>query len=481
MSSTSATTKRTARPRRAIEAPHPFFILFAVMAIAAISTWFIPAGNYERAENEAGQSTVVPGSYTAAEANPADPFAFFMALHEGMVEASGIIFFIFVVGGAFGLLHATGAIESAIGRAAIRFRGKEILFIPVLMLLFGFAGATFGMFEEAIPFILIMVPIAIKLGFDSMVGAGVVLVGVSAGFTAAFANPFTIGVAQGIADVPLFSGMGPRIIFWAVFMAIAIAYVMFYAIRVKKDPKRSVMYGLEGNAGADDASGSAGGAAAKTTKVSLAQTLTLVIVLATLLALAICVTRFGWYLTEISALFLIMALLIGAVNRMRPNQIFKNFAAGCEGMVVGALCVGFAYGCLVLLQNAEVIDTIVHALTSAMSGLPSSASALGMLGVQSGLNFIITSGSGQAALSMPIMTPLADIAGVDRQTAVLAFQMGDGISNIVSPTSGLLLAGLAMARINFFKWFMWVWPLIVIQYLVAALFVTVAHVWVWPV
>lgn len=480
MSSTSTSTKTTARPRRAIEAPHPFFILFAVMAIAAISTWFIPAGNYERAENETGQTTVVPGSYTAAEANPADPFAFFMALHEGMVEASGIIFFIFVVGGAFGLLHASGAIESAIARAAVRFRGKEILFIPVLMLLFGFAGASFGMFEEAIPFILIMVPIAIKLGFDSMVGAGVVLVGVSAGFTSAFANPFTIGVAQGIAEVPLFSGMGPRIAFWAVFMTIAIAYVMFYAIRIKKDPTRSVMYGHEDAARADQVS-AAEDSTAVATKVSLAQTLTLLIVLATLLTLAICVARFGWYLTEISALFLIMALLIGAVNKMRLNEIFKNFAAGCEGMVVGALCVGFAYGCLVLLQNAEVIDTIVHALTSAMSGLPSSATALGMLGVQSGLNFIITSGSGQAALSMPIMTPLADIAGVDRQTAVLAFQMGDGISNIVSPTSGLLLAGLAMAKINFFKWFMWVWPLIVIQYLVAAIFVTVAHLWVWPV
>ncbi|SFB12269.1 Uncharacterized membrane protein YfcC, ion transporter superfamily [Lentibacillus halodurans] len=453
-------------------APHPFVILFAVIILLAVSTYFIPAGEYERTTNEDGQTIVVDGSYHSVESNPAGFMEIFQAVHQGMVEGAAIIFFIFIVGGAFGIFRATNTIEAALGSISSKVMGKEIYLIPVVMLFFGVAGASFGMFEETLPFILIMVPVAMKLGFDSMVGTAMVLVGVSAGFTAAFTNPFTIGVAQGIADVPLFSGIVPRIAFWAVFMAVSITYVMLYARKIKADPSKSVVYEEDQKQNIDSDG-------MDQHKLSKQQGATLGILMLTLVILAYGVVQHGWFITEIAALFMMMGLAIGLMNKMKINEMAEKFVKGCEELVVGALVVGFAYGALVILQNSSTIDTILYGITEVVSGLPGQLAAIGMYGMQSLLNFIVTSGSGQAALSMPIMTPLADLLDVSRQTAVLAYQMGDGISNIITPTSGLLLAGLAMARISWVKWFKWAWPLILIQYALGAIFITVAHLFIW--
>ncbi|RYG73690.1 putative basic amino acid antiporter YfcC [Lentibacillus lipolyticus] len=457
---------------RRFSAPHPFVIMFAVIVLMAIITYFIPSGEYERTTNDDGQTVVVNDSYHAVEAEPAGFMEIFQAIHQGMVDGAAIIFFIFIVGGAFGIFRATNAIEGALGSISSRLGGKELYLIPVVMLFFGVAGASFGMFEETLPFILILVPVAIRLGFDSIVGTAMVLVGVSGGFTAAFSNPFTIGVAQGIAGVPLFSGMGVRIGFWVIFMAVGITYVMAYARKVKNDPTKSIVYAIDQEREADDG-------AMVHEQLTKTQAVTLGILALTLVVLAYGVVQHGWYITEIAGLFLIMGLVIGVVNKMGINEIAEKFVKGCEELVVGALVVGFAYGALVILQDTATIDTILYGVTNMVSGIPGQFAALAMYATQSFLNFLVTSGSGQAALSMPIMTPLADLLGVSRQTAVLAYQMGDGISNIFTPTSGLLLAGLAMARISWVKWFKWVWPLIAIQYTLGAIFVTVAHMFIW--
>lgn len=457
--------------KKKFQFPHVFIILFGFVVLVSAITYFIPAGEFERETNADGRTIVVDGTYSSVDASPIGFFDIFQTIHTGMVQASEIIFFIFLVGGAFGILRATNTLESAFGSLSKKLVGKELWIIPVVMLFFSVAGATFGMAEEAIPFILIMVPVALMMGFDSIVGTAAILVGVYSGFTAAFMNPFTVGVAQGIAELPTFSGMGVRCIFWLVYLGVSIAYVMIYARKVKNDPLKSIVY-------EEDQKREKTNALDQPT-LSKRQIVILAILILTLVGLALGVTLQGWYITEIAGLFLLMGVLIGIVGKMKMNKIAESFVKGCEELVLGALVVGFAYAILVVLQETNTIDTILYAVSNIVSGLPSGLSAIGMYLTQSALNFIVPSGSGQAALSMPIMTPLGDLLGVDRQTAVLAFQFGDGISNIFAPTAGVLMAALAIARISYVKWIKWIWPLILIQYALGAIFVTIAHLFIW--
>lgn len=470
MAIVSETVKKKKKTK---EAMHPFNILFIVILFMAVLTYFVPAGEYERVVNEAGQTVVVDGSYTQIESNPAGFLDLFQAIHKGMVQSAPIIFFIFIVGGAFRVFRDTQAIEGAFASLSTKTKGREIVMIPIVMMFFGIGGATIGMFEEAFPFVMIMVPLAIVLGYDSMVGLAMVLIGVSAGFTAAFMNPFTVGVAQGLAELALFSGMVPRIAFWLVYMAAAIIFVMLYANKVKKDPTKSIMYEEDKARNIDQNS-------LDMQKITKKQLAVLGVLALTLIVLAYSVIEFGWYIGEISALFIVMAIVMGLVYGMGFNKITQSFVKGCEEMATGALIVGLAYAAVVILQESLTIDTILYSISNLIATIPASLSAGAMFITQALLNIAVSSGSGQAALSMPIMVPLSDLIGVSRQTAVLAFQMGDGITNLFSPTSGLLFAALAMAGIPIIKWFKWVWPLILVQAILSIIFVTVAHFFIWP-
>jgi len=326
-----------------------------------------------------------------------------------------------------------------------------------------------------LPFILILVPLAIKMGFDSIVGTAMVLVGVYAGFTAAFMNPFTVGVAQGIAELPLFSGMGIRITMWVIFVIISVVYVMIYANKVNKKPENSIMYKIDKQRDIDISSQS------QLESLTTRQYIIIGILILTVIGLAIGVTLFDWYITEIAGIFLLMGILVGFIGKLRINQIAESFVRGSEDLVVGGLVVGLAYGILVVLEDSSTIDTILFTVSNLIGQLPTSFSAMGMYMTQSLLNFLVPSGSGQAALTMPIMTQLADLTGVSRQTAVFAFQLGDGISNSVTPTGGVLMAALAIAKIPWVKWIKWIWPLIVIQYAVGAILITIVHLFIWTV
>lgn len=463
----------TRKKRFKFEVPHPFAILFAVILLTALSTYLIPAGEYERTTNEEGQTLVVEGSYQQIESSPAGFMDIFKAIHAGLTTSAGIVFFIFIVGGAFNVFKETRAIEGAFGSVSGKLEGREMLMIPVFMMFFAIGGATIGMFEEALPFILILVPLAMMMGFDSMTGAAVVIVGVATGFTAAFMNPFTVGVAQGIAELPTFSGMVPRIFFWFAYVAVSILFVMRYAAKVKRNPELSVTKEEDKKRNVDKA-------AVMEMKLTRKQGITLLILLATFITLAFGVIKYGWYIQEISALFVIMAIVIGIVNRMGINGTTMAFVRGCEELIVGALVVGFAYGAVTLLENSNTIDTILYGISGLVSELPTVLAAGAMFVVQAFMNIIVASGSGQAALTMPLMTPLGDLLGVSRQTVVLAFQMGDGITNIFSPTNGLLFAALAMAGISITKWFKWMAPLFAIQFVMAIIIVTIAHLFIWP-
>lgn len=448
--------------------PHVYVILFSLVIIAAISTYIFPSGEYERVVDEAGRTVVVADTYQETDSTPAGFWSIFQAVHKGMVNSAGIIFYIFIVGGAFGILQATGAIEAAVGSIAQKMKGKEILIIPILMTFFGLSGAMLGLAEETIPYITILVPLMLLIGYDSMVGAAVVLLGTSAGFTAAFMNPFTVGVAQGIAEVPLFSGLYLRIIYFVIFLTVSIWYVMRYARKIKKDPTKSTLY--------NDVDSDSFKVPDTILTLTNRHKLIFVILLGTLVTLAFGVIKFGWYLSEIAGLFLLMGILMGLTGKMNFSQISEHFIEGCRVLVMGALVVGVANAILVVLQDGKIMDTILYGFSSVIGDMPAGFAAFGMYIVQCLLNYIIPSGSGQAALTMPIMAPLSDLVGVTRQTAVLAFQFGDGISNIFTPTSGYFMAGLALAKISWVKWVKWIFPLILIHYVLGAIFVTVAHV-----
>lgn len=354
------------------EFPHVFVILFSITILAAILSYFIPAGEYDRETTEEGRTVVIEDTYEIVESNPPSIFDVFLAIPKGMIEGASIIFFILNVGGAFGILLKTSAIEAVIGNLTAKMGNKEIYIIPIIMAFFALGGATFGMAEEIIPFMLVLIPLAIRLGFDSMVGAAIVIVGAYSGFTAAFLNPFTVGVAQSISELPLFSGIGIRLLFWFVFVGISITYVMVYARKVKKDPHISLMYqdDLKRDVRENEPEQHDG--------LSARQMLIIAILAATLVRLALGVTLLDWYTNEIAALFIIMGILVGLVSKMSFNQISENFIKGCETLMFGALVVGFAYGILVILQDSNTIDTVLHFAANLVSSLPGYLAAVGM-------------------------------------------------------------------------------------------------------
>lgn len=324
------------------------------------------------------------------------------------------------------------------------------------------------MAEETLPFIPIMVTLAIALGFDSLTGIGMVLAGAGAGFAGAFMNPFTVGVAQGIAELPLFSGMGLRIVGYVLMVSLVIVFLYRYAGKVKKDPRLSPMYEVDINR--DDVLD-----LDSLKELTNSRKLVLITVAATIGLLIFGVIKYGWYIQEISALFMGMAIVAALVGKLGFNGFAENLVKGFANLAGGALVVGFARAILVVLTKGQILDTILYSSSNVLLQLPSAVSALGMYAFQCLLNFIVPSGSGQAAVSIPILAPLSDLVGVTRQTAVLAYQFGDGISNIFTPTSGYFMAGLALAKIPWQKWAKWILPLILLEYLLAGILVLAAH------
>ncbi len=454
--------------KKKFKMPHTYVILYALVIIIAICTYIVPAGVYDTyADPVSGRTIVDPDSYHTVEKNPTTPFGLLMALPNGLVNAASIVFFIFIVGGSFQIVTATRAIEKGISSLARRLNGKERLIIPIIVFIFSLGGATFGMAEECIVFIPMGIALARALGYDAIVGSGIVILGAATGFTSAWMNPFTVGVAQTISELPMFSGIFFRLIIWVVVMAATIIYIWRYAAKVKAKPELSYVYELEkaekGNA--VDMS--------KIEKMGTSDILVLLSVLAGLAMIIVGVFLYDWYIMEIAAMFFGIGILSGIFSKMGPSTMASEFVKGAAGIAFGALVVGVARAILVVMQDANIIHTVVHGLASLISGLPKTIAAVIMMLVQTVINFFIPSGSGQASVTMPIMAPLADVLGMTRQTAVLAFQFGDGFTNSIIPT-GAIMASLAMGNIPYDKWVKFVWKLIALWTAIAAVFMVIA-------
>lgn len=454
--------------KKKFKVPHTYVILFLMIIIVAILTYVIPAGQYQKVESATGRMVVDPESYAQVESTPAKIFDVLKAFPKGLGAAQSIVFFIFIVGGSFNVVNKTGAIEAGISKVALSLKGKEKLLIPIIVVLFSLGGATIGMAEEAIVFVPIGIALARALGYDAIVGMSIVALGAAAGFTSGFMNPFTVGVAQSIAELPMFSGIGLRLVIWVCTVALIIAYIYRYANKVKADPTKSLVYELEleEKDHAIDLN--------NVMQMTGRHTAVLSIFAIGMGILIFGVFKYGWYITEIAAIFLSIGIIGGLAGGMNFDDIAKNFITGARDMTTGALVVGLARGLLVIMEGSMIIDTIVFSMASVVSALPKTVSAVGMLMVQSILNFFIPSGSGQAATTMPIMSPLSEVIGLTRQSAVLAYQFGDGISNSIIPTSGVLLANLSVAKIKYETWVKYVAPLIGLWTLMAAVFMVIS-------
>lgn len=446
--------------------PHTLVLLFGMIVLAWGLTLVLPAGEFERVTNEAGREQVVPGSYTALDdVERLPPTEIFTAIPRGFEAAAQIIFFILIIGGMFGVFRATGAADAAIGSLLRRFGDRPALLLGGTMAVFAFGSATIGMAEEYIAFVPLLVVLTAGLGMDAIVAVGVMAIGYGVGYGAALINPFTVFIAQDVAGVPQGSGLEYRALLLVLFLAVGFHHVWRYARRVQADPSRSLMAGVETDV-----------VQPADTEVPLTarRRIVLVSLLAALVLLIYGLKAWHWYLVEMGALFLGLCVVMALVSRLSADDAAREFGVGAAELTMTALLVGFARSIEVVLVDGRVIDTIVAGLAAPLERLGPELAAVGMFAVQSVFNFFVPSGSGQAYVTMPLMAPLADLVGVTRQTAVLAFQFGDGFTNILVPTNAVLIGILAIAGVPYVAWVRFLMPFMVKIWLLGSAALVVA-------
>lgn len=428
-----------------IRKPHNYVIIFMLIILATIATWVLPAGEYERVKDpKSGKTVVVADSFRYVEQKPVGLFKMLQAIPKGIRGAVGIIAFVFIIGGAIQIIRGTGALDAAIITMVRKLKGRDLPLLIAIMIMFSLLGAAFGFAEETIPFIPLGVALAVALGYDRVVGFHIVRTAAWIGFAGAFLNPFTIGVAQSIAELPLFSGLGYRLLCYAVFLVIGIWFIISYAQKVRRDPKNSIIYDYKSEVERKDLELDFTHSEFTTT-----HKIVLGVLFVTIVLLIYGVIKYGWYTTELSALFLGAGIIGGLIGGLSINRIGQEFVKGMTSVTYGAMIIGFARAIVVVLEDGKVLDTIIHGLSAPLAGVGSVTAAVGMFIIHTIINFFIGSGSGQAAATMPIMVPLSDLIGVTRQTAVLAFQFGDGITNMFYPA---MMYYLVFADIPYERW-----------------------------
>lgn len=502
--------------------PHTFTIVFSIIVTCAVLTWIIPGGEFDhQIVNVDGheRSIVVDDSYHHVDRQP-QTWQIFTSFFKGFERTAPIIVFILMIGGAFWIMNETNAINRGIylflertqrmqRHKFFRAVGVDNLLIIAIMLMFSLFGSVFGMSEETIAFIVIFIPLAISMGYDSIVGVLMCYVAAHVGFAGAMLNPFTIGIAQGLSGLPTFSGIGYRLFCWILLTVVAIVFTLLYARWVKKNPTKSIMYDLD-QYWRDKTS--VEGTQQEAVKSSLATWIVygvislilvycaiimphtaitlgngsktivlfpiiagiyillgffatrtsvhhfiLTLLLLTIVCLVTGVLGYGWYVMEIAGLFFAMGIAAGIAFNLKLDKIIRLFLEGCKDIMVAALVVGLAGGIIVVLEEGKIIDTILYAISQGMGDAGRIGATASMYVVQNLLNLIIPSGSAKAALTIPMMAEWADLMGVSRQLTVLAFQFGDGFTNMLTPTSGVLIGVLGVARIPYAKWFKFIW------------------------
>lgn len=472
-SDTSDATPETRKRKFRVPIPHIYIILFALSALAAIATYFVPSGEYERIPGPEGRTTVDADSFRFIDSDPVGVVGFITAIPNGFIDAGEVVFFTFIIGGMFMVIRETGIIESAVNKLARRFAKRRILVIPVLMVLFAVIATLIGTQELVLVYVPIILPLMIALRFDSVTAAATALCATTAGFTAGVLNPINTGLGQQLADVPVFSGIPLRLLLFVCLLSVAVAYVMRYAAKVRANPQRSLVYGEDEEAEKQELyqDSLTENPRSLTSRQRAAGVATLVLVGVLIWG----VLTQDWFMVEMSGLFIVTGIVAGVIAGLTGSQICEAFNKGLSQVLVGAMIVGVARAVAVVLEDGQIMDTVVYGLGNFVGDFPTALAAAGMFVAQLGFNFLVPSGSGQALITMPIMAPLADVLDVTRQTAVLAFQTGDGLGNILYPTSGYFMATLALAGVRWDKWVRFFFPLFVIWFFIAVAFTVYAQ------
>ncbi|MEB6237699.1 YfcC family protein [Staphylococcus gallinarum] len=468
-------TERITKKAKKFNMPHIYVILFIFGVIATISTYFIPSGQFKRIKGPEGREMVDADSFHFISSKPVGIVDFISIIPKGLIEAGEIVFFTLIIGGMFMVLRKTGIIEIAVDKLARRFINQSVLIIPVLTTVFAIVATLIGTAELSLVYIPVIIPLIIALGYDSITATAIALCGTVVGFTVGVLNPINTGLAQKLSGIPVFSGIGLRIILFIVVLAVTIMFIMRYAQKIKNKPTLSSVYHAD------------------IEKRDLYQNITnqepieatnrqkwgIAVVLLFFVILVYGVISQGWFMIEMAGLFIIMGIIVGLVTGLSTQAICEAFNEGFKDVLMGAIIVGLARSIAVVLEDGKIMDTIVHGLGSVIDGATPTIAVVGMYAVQVAINFIISSGSGQALVTMPIMAPLADMLGITRQTAVLAFQLGDGFTHIFYPTSGYFMAALAIGGVSYTKWIRFFFPLFIIWGVISIITLIIAQLTGW--
>ncbi|MEB6323917.1 YfcC family protein [Staphylococcus xylosus] len=463
------------KSKKKFKMPHIYVILFVFGVIATIATYIVPSGEFKRIKGPEGREMVDADSFHYITSAPVGIVDFISIIPRGLIEAGEIVFFTLIIGGMFMVLRRTGIIEIAVDNLARRFIYKSIFIIPVLTTVFAIVATLIGTAELSLVYIPVIIPLIIALGYDSITATAIALCGTVVGFTVGVLNPINTGLAQKLSGIPVFSGIGLRIILFIVVLAVTIIFIMRYAKKVQKQPTLSSVY-------EDDSE-----------KRELYQHITehapttattrqkwgIAVIFAFFIILVYGVTTQGWFMVEMAGLFIFMGVIVGIVSGLSMQTICEAFNDGFKDVLMGAIIVGLARSIAVVLEDGKIMDTIVHGLGSIIDGTTPTIAVIGMYAVQMLINFIISSGSGQALVTMPIMAPLADMLGITRQTAVLAFQLGDGFTHIFYPTSGYFMAALAIGGVSYTKWIRFFFPLFIIWAVISIITLIIAQLSGW--
>ena len=452
-----------------IKVPHTLVLLFGMMVFALFLTYILPQGQFKTIETEEGRSVVIPGSYEKLpEESLLSIWSLFTILPRAFADSQGIIFFVFIIGGALAVIKSTGVIDAFLGKLLEKFGSRPQILIVLSMLVFSIGSSTLGMAEEYLPFISVLIALCLGLKMDIVSAVGIMVVGYGIGYGVAAINPFTVIIAQEVAEVPPTSGMWYRLLLLIPFFLVGWHHVQKYAMGVRKDPSKSLMLNVENNQDHQETS------YPKLTKLHGA------IMFFTILALTLIVvgiSQWHWYLTELGAVFFGLAVFVTIMSRTNPSEAAKVFGIGASELTMTALLIGFARSIALLLDEGQVLHTIVNALAVPLQKTGPELASVGMYMFQSLLNFFIPSGSGQAFVTMPLMSPIADLTGVSRQIAVLAYQFGDGFTNMFVPTNAVLMGIIGIAGIPYDKWFKFIIPLMVKFWVLGSLALVLA-VWI---
>ena len=449
---------------------NPLLLMIIVVCVCAALTYIIPAGQYEISFNEAvGKEVIDPDSFTYIERTPATPFQLLKSMTLGMQEGAYVICFLLIIGGMFGILNGTGALNVGIANILKKIKGREFLMIPILMIFFGCGAAFCGNFEEFLVFVPLVLACCITVGYDSMTAIGIIFMAAAAGYGGGITNPFTVGTAQEIAGLPRFSGMNLRIALFIVLELASIIYVLLYTKLVKKNKKLSISYAYDLEHNQDK-------------KIKLdnipeftMRQLFVVIVFSIGIIYSIWgIIKMDYYVDELAGIFLAVGIISGIIGGLKPSDICDKFINGCKDMLLPGIMIGLANSAVLLLKDANVMDTILHSLDELLTSIPNTLMACGMFLFHLVFNVFVPSGSAQANITMPLMTTLADSSDITRQTAVLAYQLGDAFTNILAPTGGEILAALAICKVPFGKWLKFLLPLFIIWCVIALVFLVFA-------